>query len=196
MSDAPTPVATMFDAIMQGSVIQVSLDDNVQLTPVDRQQLTNLLTAADKLARLHAPGQPPPLCIGSATWAAQTLHFFTRVLMNRIETDVALPDNLSKCEPLGSSATQHWSVDLVFRVLPDLERRCACADSLDPLRKTILSVASRWPLSALGIDTSMDETAKTVALSDNSLRAIWMDRMTLVPKKSLTEESSTDETLK
>lgn len=172
-----TPIADMFDSIRQGSVVAISLADDETLSNGDRKQLVDFIEQSDQLARLHAPSTPPSLCIESACWAAQTMHFFVRILLNRIETEVNLPASLAASEPSGTEASHHWSVDLVFRVLPDLERRCSAANSLDPLRNTIRQVAGRWPLSATGIECEFAPKAKDTVLESPSLRRELLDRV-------------------
>jgi len=167
----------MFDSIWQGGVVAVSIDDHESMSRADRERFLQLVDQADQLSRLHAIATPPPLCPDSACWAAQTMYFLCRVLLNRIETEVNLPAALVESEPDGRIASQHGSVDLVFRVLPDLERRCAGANALDPLRQTIRQLASRWPLSGVGIDCEFDVGAKQVVLADDSMRAELVDRI-------------------
>ncbi|MCM2372357.1 hypothetical protein [Aporhodopirellula aestuarii] len=171
------PVSDVFDAINQGSVVVVSSSDTHALTSDDETRLRTLITNTDRLARLDAPGEPPALCLRSAYWAAQTLHFLCRTLLDRIETGTELPPDLVASQPAGRTADEHWSVDLVFRVLADVDRRCAGANQLDPLRKTIADLARKWPLSAVGISGESTADSMKVVLSHTSLHRIMVDRI-------------------
>lgn len=172
-----TPLTNLLNAIWEGSVLSLSTSDDEHVGSDDQIQLHASIGRFDATARLHASGTPPPLCVPSACWAVQTMHFFARIFLDRIETNVAMPEHLVATEPTGRDACHHWSVDLAFRVLPDLERRCGNADALDPLRQTMRAVAGRWPLSSVGIDCEMAPASRAVVLSNESLRACLLDRL-------------------
>lgn len=172
-----TPISDVFDAINQGSVVVVGTSDTHAISPTDEDRLRTLIRKTDRLARSDAPGDAPPLCDRSACWAAQTLHFLCRTLLDRIDVATELPADLAANRPSGTSASEHWSVDLVLRVLADIDRRCAGANQLDPLRTTIRELAAHWPLSAIGIQTDLSPKSMSVVLSHPTLRRILVDRI-------------------
>lgn len=171
-------VAALFDGAMIPVKVSYSSATAFTLPTSDEiVQATKLLETADQLARKHAPAIPPPFDPKSALWAAQVFHFACICLVDRIAVDVELPDQLALAEPDGTSASQHWSVDLVLRSWWDLIKRSTTENNDDPLNATLIAIASRWPLAAVGTPAPIDDDRISVIWNHKCLRQVYVDRV-------------------
>lgn len=171
-------IAALFDGAM--IPLKISFGATAEFPrPTDGEmaQTMRLLENADQIARQHAPGVPPAFDPLSALWAARVLQFACVRLVDKIEVDIDLPDDLAQAEPDGTSATQHWSVDLVFRSWWDLVKRSTAENEDDPLNTTLLNIASRWPLAAVGTPAMPSSDRLAVVFGHPSLRQIYIDRV-------------------
>jgi len=171
-------IAALFDGAM--IPLKVSFGVTAELPrPTDDEvaQTIRLLENADQIARQHAPGVPPDFDPLAALWAARVLQFACVRLVDKIEVDIDLPDVLAQAEPDATSAAQHWSVDLVFRSWWDLVKRSAAENEDDPLNATLLNIAARWPLAAVGTPAKPSSDRLAVVCGHPSLRQIYIDRV-------------------
>lgn len=171
-------IAALFDGAM--IPLKVSFGGAADFPrPTDDEvtQTIQLLENADQIARQHAPGVPPAFDPQAALWAARVLQFACVRLVDKIEIDIELPEDLVQAEPDATSASQHWSVDLVFRSWWDLVKRSATENEDDPLNATLLNIASRWPLAAVGTPAPIASDRLLVIWGHPSLRRIYIDRV-------------------
>lgn len=178
----------MLVAIEEGSIVALSSEGTHVLSRNDEIAVRRRLVRTDVLMRLNAPRDPPPLCLDSAVWAARTMYFLCDTMLNRVETQTDLPRELIHSEPAGNLVSHHWSVDLAFRVLADLDRRCGQVAKQDPLRQTIAALCDRWPFSGVGIvaepveeeapgSTSVAAERISLILKNDCLRRMMVDRI-------------------
>ena len=171
-------IAALFDGAM--IALKVSLGAAAEFPRPTNDEVTQtiqLLEKADLLARRHAPADPPPFDPQAALWAARVLQFACVRLVDKIEMDIELPEDLAQAEPDATSASHHWSVDLVFRSWWDLVKRSTTENEDDPLNATLLSIASRWPLAAVGTPAQTSSDRLSVVWDHPSLRQIYIDRV-------------------
>jgi hypothetical protein len=141
------------------------------------------LAALEAVYRMDLPGEPPPLAMDAARWAAVSLFHACQFVAfrNAGEEMIAaalggpVPSadsaslhkkdglgspsyqaaSLHKKDGLGSpsyqAASLHYSVDLIFRFLPDLMRLARSDAENDPLLAYLRQWAVAWPLSSVGI---------------------------------------------
>ncbi len=126
--------------------------------------------------RLNMPGEPPPLSMDAALWAVARFYQACQFLVFR-EIDAAIvTQGLAIPCPPTESASAHFSVDLVFRFLPDLDKRVRAANAEDVLAASLRNLANRWPLSSVGMKdvspTHLDEI-----FQHSSLRMHYRDRV-------------------
>ena len=171
-------IAALFDGAMIpvkvafGAATESSLPTSAEVA-----QTIHLLEKADELARRHAPGNPPAFDSQAALWAARVFQFACVRLVDKIEMDIELPDDIATTEPDGTSAAQHWSVDLVFRSWWDIVKRAAAENEDDPLNATLLGIASRWPLAAVGTPARVVDERMSVIWDHACLRQVYIDRV-------------------
>lgn len=171
-------IAALFDGAM--IPLKVSFGNAAEFPrPTDEEvsKTVQLLKKADQLARQHAPAEPPAFDPHAALWAARVVQFACVRLVDKIEMDIELPDDLAKAEPDAPSASQHWSVDLVLRSWWDLVKRSTTDNQDDPLNTTLLNIASRWPLAAVGTPAPIAHDRLSVVWGHPSLRQIYIDRV-------------------
>lgn len=93
------------------------------------------------------------------------------------EIDAAGVDEiLSRPFPTDRDVSAHYSVDLTFRLLPDLYARAKAASRDDPFLNHIEQWANDWPLSSVGIAGVASEDIDEL-LRDDSLRILYVDRI-------------------
>lgn len=184
---ANTPARTgrldeLVAAFFEGAMIPVKVSfgagvDFADQTPDEIDNTTRLLRQADQLARLHAPGVAPELDIDAALWAAKVLQFVCNRLVDKLEADTDLPDSLVETEPDGRNVSQHWSVDLVLRALWDLVKRSHSENEADTLNRTLIEIAAKWPLVAVGTPATVTEDRMMVVWNHDCLRRVYVDRI-------------------
>ncbi len=78
--------------------------------------------------------------------------------------------------PPAPTAGALYSVDLVFRFLPDLLRLSRSAEVNAPLTERLTNLATNWPLSSVGIALSTEPEIQAI-LDCLSLRILYVDRI-------------------
>lgn len=192
---ASTGLAASTRAIVEGGMVPVvvgrgnSKEVNFgEPTHAEIEATSAILAAADQLARLHAPKSPPPFELNAAVWAARVMQFACHRLVDKVEVDTSLPDELVRGEPAGRDPADHWSVDLVFRSWWDLVRRSFAANEQDTLNDTLLQVATRWPLAAVGTSAVCLSDRLDIVCSNRCLRLIYVDRVVARGDKAKAED--------
>jgi len=135
-----------------------------------------VLKAFEEQYRLEMPGEPPPLDLRAARWAAV---MFFRACQFAVYRDVpaqVVEAELSASCPARTSPGVCYSVDLVFRLLPDLARFARSAAENDPLVAHLKRLAREWPLSSVGTP-EVDGTNIDGFVNDPCLLALYVDRI-------------------
>jgi hypothetical protein len=143
------PLASFLRSLFEDGRVRVpSLEPLADsgLTAAD-QELSNF----EALYRLELPSEPPALDLVAGRWAAIC---FYRACQFTVHRD--LPAELIQSEPGRSCPARHsprvdYSVDLVFRFLPDLLNFARSASENDPLVVSLREWARQWPLSSVGV---------------------------------------------
>ena len=169
-------------ALFEGAMLPLKLSFGAAAEfprPTDDEvsKTIQLLENADQIARQHAPADPPAFDRHAALWAARVMQFTCVRLVDKIEMDIELPEDLAKAEPDATSASHHWSVDLVLRSWWNLVKRSTADNQDDPLNTTLLNIASRWPLAAVGTTSPIASDRLLVVWGHPSLRHIYIDRV-------------------
>ena len=161
----------------------------VASTQTDETTLVEWLTRVEHQYRLQLPNTPPPLEIEWALWAVQQFYRAALLLVHRELGEQFIWMGL-ETEPAESMkggdrewttlqvASIHYSVDLHFRFLPDLERLTKAAVPSDPLLKQIEAWAERWPLSAARMhNKSVGQEKLEPILLNRCLRVMYIERV-------------------
>lgn len=145
----------------------------------DSQRAKELLNSVAVAAAADAPGTPPPFDPSIALWSAEAFAWACGMLIDRSQTDVQLPKRISGRIPKASSASAHWSADVVFRFAGDLIRRSERIGTEDPLYQEFVRLFSPWPLATVGSSIEKRPAALEVVISDVCLRTMLVDRIIL-----------------
>lgn len=165
------------------SALQDLLEEGrVRLSAADAFSAEDLHRAEDVLRtfergyRRDMPCTPPAFSMPAVLWAAEMFYRACQCLAFR-EIDAAeMIDMLSHQLSGETGAAAHYSVDLTFRLLPDLFQRTKAAARDDPLLQQLQSWANAWPLSSVGINGV--ESGSLEPILDNAcLRLLYVDRI-------------------
>ncbi len=149
------------------------------LAPLSEDELTEgdrELGNFESLYRLELPGEPPALDLVAARWAAVVFHRACQFTVHRDLSPIDLERELGRPCPCPRSPGVDYSVDLVFRFLPDLLNLARSAAESDPLVGCLRQWARLWPLSSVGVPGlgSLDGAS---FLGHPALRALYVDRI-------------------
>lgn len=147
--------------------------------PIPKAELGSadaILAAFEERYRQEIPGEPPPLDLSAARWAGANFYHACRFAVHRDAEATTLQTLVQLDFASTANAAAHYSVDLVFRFLPDLMRIARQAVSDDPLVERLQHWACCWPLSSVGMDLpGTIEIAPIVGCP--SLLLLYVDRI-------------------
>ena len=108
-----------------------------------------VIETLDRDARLEAPGPAPELVLPATRWAAEMLYRAGQAVVSGPSRAPEIGAVLRR--PYGDrvDARVTYSVDLIFRFLPEIIRRSIQADD-EELHQALLELARTWPLSSVG----------------------------------------------
>jgi hypothetical protein len=159
-------------ALMENGEVTVAPEINTDLDG----DVTEALRKLDRMARLEAHGEAPPLDIAAATWAARMLYRSCQLIVNRSVDEKTAQHLLEPRCPSSRGPATDYSADLLFRFLPDL---CKLAKGLapgDPVTTLLLGLAREWPLSSVGI-TGVDDVKIESFIRHPCLHQLYVDRI-------------------
>ena len=145
--------------------------------PVLGNDVRLILEELDVQARADLAGEPPDFIPTATAWAA--IQFY-RACQLSVSRDIAAEKVVQglgiQCPGTVQPATC-YSVDLIFRFLPDLYRIASRAAPEDVLISVLRTWAHTWPLSSVGIRLEQDFSISAFADSSALLR-LYCDRIT------------------
>ena len=149
--------------------------------------LINWIETAEQEYRQQLPNHPPELDCVLAIWAVKQFIRASQLLVHRELGEQFIASGLES-EPVdellsstisnaSEQATVHYTVDLMFRFLPDLERLTRAASLSDPLLEQISKWANRWPLSSARMSGLQIEPNRLEPILQNRcLRIMYIER--------------------
>jgi hypothetical protein len=132
--------------------------------------------------RLDLPGEAPPLSIPAASWAAVSMFHACQFVAYRDANEAMFAAAFGNPVPDGAgglscrAASQHYSVDLTFRFLPDLMRLARSDAESDPLLNYFRQWANTWPLSSVGMPDVAPASIEPI-VEHPCLLGIYRDRI-------------------
>jgi hypothetical protein len=151
-----------------------------EISSSDRIETADVLETFELDWRLNMPGEAPAFHRDTATWAAIAFYRACQYAVFRDEGPEFRWEPLAGENELCQRPEAHYSVDLVFRFLPDLLRNVRAAAIADPLGEEILAWARRWPLSSVGVsfvESGGDDCRRATILRCPSLLRMYVDRI-------------------
>ncbi|QEG39811.1 hypothetical protein [Roseimaritima ulvae] len=162
----------------------------------DQQQATAILCEAERVLRAAAPDTPPALNAAAALWALRVFAWAGYTALDRNQERTTLPDELSPSQPDATHLDSHWSVDVVFRFLPELCRRAERIAPEDKLHATLQTLAAQWPMSSVGMPIDWSVESLQMVMADDSLCRILVDRVTARADKRMAADETVQKTLR
>lgn len=143
----------------------------------DPQAAGQFLSQFEHSWRLEFPGEAPAFDAPAANWAATVFYRAAQAAVFRDVPEPILHDGLSlTCPTTGNEAARHYSVDLVFRFLPDLAVLARHASPDDPLLQVLQTWANHWPLSSVGMKGVEPASVNAIARHAGLLQ-LYVDRI-------------------
>ncbi|KAF0177792.1 MAG: hypothetical protein FD161_2236 [Limisphaerales bacterium] len=127
-------------------------------------------------ARLELAGEAPALCAPAAGWAACLLHEACRFTVCRDLGEETMWACLGIPCPAPRGPETDWSVDLMFRHLPDVLRFARQLSNGDPLVVRLGQLAADWPLSSVGVPAVSCGSLDSF-IAHPALRRLYADRI-------------------
>lgn len=161
-------------ALEEGSA--VLLGDSKAPSPEQVSAAAETLASLDRNARLELAHEAPEFSLAAASWAAVLLYRACQFLVFREVDGDAVREALSIPCPLAPSPSAAYSVDLVFRWLPDVISLARGVADDDPLVAGLLRLSHDWPLSSVGV-CGVGAVDVEGFIDDRSLRQLYADRI-------------------
>ena len=142
----------------------------------DLDATRRILVEFERIARQDFPGEAPAFDVEAAMWSAEMFFRASRLLVLRdIERDDVL-ESLSAKRPQQPTAALYYSVDLVFRFLPELLRFARAAAEADSLVTMLVDWCRAWPLSSVGVP-NIGPVDIDAIIEHPALRRQYVDRV-------------------
>jgi hypothetical protein len=173
------------------------------VAPIDDEEIAaaaRVLADYEAIDRRQAPGEAPAFVPQAAAWAGLQFYRACQLVVFRAHGEEDVRRELDRPYEGQRDAAEHYSVDLVFRYLPDLYRLASTGAEHDPLLEFLRGWARDWPLSSVGMAGVTALAAKETAgaepqgeskplrtrppaldvsavIEDPSLRILYVDRI-------------------
>lgn len=166
-------LADIVPGLLEEGRVRISTPDAP--TDDERNSAGEAVRAFERRYRLDLPGAPPELSLPAALWAVEAFYCACQCLSFR---EIGAEDVQQMLQPYSGKrdAAAHYSVDLTFRVLPDLIHRARAASRDDPLVAELISLATAWPLSSVGVDGVVVDDLEAI-FGNACLRRLYLDRV-------------------
>ena len=165
-------IAVVLSDLFETGLVRVAREPAAE---AERKAIESWLAEIEAQDRLNLPGEPPPFEPASAAWAAAMLYRGAQLLTDRDVSEETLRAALSDRGPDPTPAV-HYSVDLVFRFLPDLITLARRVSQEDPLVESLLELIAPWPLSSVGLTGVAIGNVEPI-LAHPCLRQLYVDRI-------------------
>jgi len=135
-----------------------------------------VLLAFEREYRQLLPATPPPVYLPAARWAATMFYRACQFVVFRDAGEELIAQTMAVACPHGDAPSVHYSVDITFRYLPDLNRLAQGTSQQDPLLTYLARWAVNWPLSSVGMASVGSVQIDTWA-KDPCLLGLYVDRV-------------------
>jgi MoxR-vWA-beta-propeller ternary system domain bpX4 len=140
------------------------------------EDVDEVLVSAEKVAATNLAGTSPDFDLACARWAARIFYGACHFLVCRDVNPETIEAFFKQPSPAPHSPQTDYSVDLVFRYLPDLVGMTRAVASGDPLLQQLLKLGQEWPLSSVGIH-GIDAVDSSAFIAHRGLRQLYVDRI-------------------
>ncbi|QDU59384.1 hypothetical protein Pan216_02120 [Planctomycetes bacterium Pan216] len=146
------------------------------LTERELSQGASVLVAYEGRLRRELPSGLPKLEVEAVSWAGRNFYRASQFVVYRDVGAETINEELFPSWSGRVDASVHYSVDVVFRYLPDLVRFAGSAAPGDPLLEHLGRWARDWPLSSVGMEGIVGVDIAAIA-GHRALMSIYIDRI-------------------
>jgi MoxR-vWA-beta-propeller ternary system domain bpX4 len=168
-------VPSFLTALFESGRVQVGAPGE-GLTTSEMAAAERIVVEQAKVLALEFPGLSPTWSPVAASWAVVSLYRASQLAVYRLLDAGAIDELLAVPCPPGDPASRHWSVDAVFRFLPDLVRHATAASPQDPLVERLRLWCAEWPLSSVGVAGIVPQHEDEIA-THHGLLQLYVDRI-------------------
>ena len=156
---------------------EVTVDRKLEISAEELDACIPILKSLEKSARLNAPSGLPKFNEKTASTALKIFYNICQMMVNRDFSENLINNTFNQLEELPDPASLEtvWSVDVVFRYLPDIFRMSTKLSKGDPLCDKIVDLAKRFPFSTPGI--KIDDCVDAYLVENDALKIIYMNRI-------------------
>ncbi|MEZ6057554.1 MAG: hypothetical protein R3C01_12705 [Planctomycetaceae bacterium] len=155
----------------------VRVDDDQPAKQSDVHDAAEWAVEHELSLREHLAYEPPAVSVDCLAWAIRQMYGAAQLAVFRQLGAEEIPRRFNDtCPENPVTATTVYSVDLVFRFLPDVVRIVKAMNPDDPLLHRLLEWGSQWPLSSVGI-SGVTATEIEPILGDRCLSMMYADRI-------------------
>jgi hypothetical protein len=150
-----------------------------QVQPISESELgeaDQFLARFERAYRLELPALLPGFQAAAGRWAAGRFYRACQFAVFRDESAETVEKELRVPCNVPATPEVHYSVDLLFRFLPDLARFATSAAEGDPLVQHLRQWACDWPLSSVGMQ-GLGDVAIDGFAGDEALLQLYADRI-------------------
>lgn len=166
--------ASFLSALLESGRVRVPAP--AELPEEELRAGDKVLADFERVYRLELPGEPPPLDTRAVRWASVQFYSACQFAVFRDVPAEIVAEALAVRCPVPPSPAVHYSVDVVFRFLPDLARFARSAADNDPLLEPLRRWAHQWPLSSVGMAGVKDADVANLTVHP-ALLALYVDRI-------------------
>jgi len=181
-------LASFVATLLEHGRVQVPPPDQKNVEG-DADEVRGLLGDRGQALALSFPGDPPPVDMAVALWAARQLYRASQLAVYRELDALAIDRLLGEPCPAAPAAARYWSADLTFVFLPDLILLARSASENDPLLGRLRELAADWPLSSVGVKDVNPRTVEEITGNAGLLR-LYVDRIVAKKDWSRLKDSS------
>jgi hypothetical protein len=139
-------------------------------------RLVPVLEEIDAAQRANLAWETPEFSPAASIWAVIIVYRACQLVVCRdIDADTAVKLLSEPC-PERHSASTDYSVDLVFRYLPEIAALASHIAPADTLVKELVRLGNAWPLSSVGMP-GVDQFQIDAFFADPALRQLYIDRI-------------------
>jgi hypothetical protein len=168
----PSPLSEFLQQLFETGRVRVP---ELPIAEADFATADAVLTACQLQFRRDLAGEPPPFDLAAARWAAVAFYRACQLVAHRHLGEPSMRAAFAAPNLDQRSAAVHYSIDLTFRYLPDLERLARSSSQNDPHLEHLRSWARQWPLSSVGMRDIEPADASPV-LDNACLLSLYVDR--------------------
>ncbi|QDT41685.1 hypothetical protein Pan241w_17480 [Gimesia alba] len=167
--------AYFFSSLFEDGIVHVP--EIGELSDSEIQTADEILVDFEKQYRLEMPLEMPPFSVPDAQNAAYCFFRACQFAVSRDAPPQLIDSEFQRLEELTDTPQTHYSVDLIFRFLPDLFRLSKSAMEEDPLVQHLHDWAVRWPLSSVNI-SNLQKPVQIDGFSESpGLMRLYCDRI-------------------